>query len=417
MKQFLIILEFELRNYYKRKSFIIFSLFLVIIMAAFLFSPRYIPLIQGMFEDDNAVRETTTLMVNGDIEIDDSYINNLNIYLESESIVAIKTDYTIDEMKNKIGTEDITRGLYINGDNSYVNVVEDIDIYDNASQTIHSIMTINYQNQQLQKYGIDMQDASSIISPEINVEYISTGVNQAESFLYTYILIFMLYIGVITYGQFVVSSIVTEKTSRAMEVLVTSAKPSSFIFAKVIGTGIAGIAQMLLILLSAFIFYNMNIEFWQNNPIVISIFNIPLEMIAYMMIFFVLGLFIYAFLFGAAGSLAARIEDMGTLITPITLLFIISFFITSFSLNGGNIDSTLMYVSSFIPFTSPMAMFSRIAMSVVPPIEIIISIIILIVSTIIIGIVAAKIYCYGVFFYGNKPSIIKTIKYLIKNGN
>ena len=144
--------------------------------------------------------------------------------------------------------------------------------------------------------------------------------------------------------------------------------------------------------------------------IIDSIFNIPTELFVYMLIFFFLGFLIYAFMFGAVGSTASKLEDINTSVMPITMLFIIAFIVVMTSMSSGNVDNTLMKVASFIPFTSPMAMFTRICMSTVPLYEILISIAILIGSTIGVGYVAAKIYRVGVLLYGTTPKIGSIIK-------
>ena len=129
-----------------------------------------------------------------------------------------------------------------------------------------------------------------------------------------------------------------------------------------------------------------------------------------MLVFFILGFLIYAFMFGAVGSTASKLEDINTSVMPITMLFIIAFIVVMTSMSSGNVDNTLMKVASFIPFTSPMAMFTRICMSTVPLYEILISIAILIGSTIGVGYVAAKIYRVGVLLYGTTPKIGSIIK-------
>ena len=88
---------------------------------------------------------------------------------------------------------------------------------------------------------------------------------------------------------------------------------------------------------------------------------------------------------------------------PLTFLFIIAFFVVMFSMSSGSIDNTAMKICSYIPFTSPMAMFTRIAMSTVPFYEIAISIAILIASVFGIGVLSAKIYRVGVLLYGTAP--------------
>ena len=141
-----------------------------------------------------------------------------------------------------------------------------------------------------------------------------------------------------------------------------------------------------------------------------SAFNIPPELLVYMLLFFVLGFLIYAFMFGAVGSTASKLEDINTSVMPLTMLFVVAFVVVMTSMSSGNVDNIVMKVCSFIPFTSPMSMFTRIAMSTVPWYEIVISIVILIASTIGIGVLAAKIYRVGVLLYGTPPKIGAIIK-------
>ena len=94
----------------------------------------------------------------------------------------------------------------------------------------------------------------------------------------------------------------------------------------------------------------------------------------------------------------------------LTFLFIIGFMVVMFSMSSGSVDNILMQICSYIPFTSPMAMFTRIAMSTVPWYEIAISIGILVASTFGIGILSAKIYRVGVLMYGTSPKISNIIK-------
>lgn len=129
-----------------------------------------------------------------------------------------------------------------------------------------------------------------------------------------------------------------------------------------------------------------------------------------MLVFFVLGFFIYAFLYGAIGSTATKLEDINTSVMPITFLFIIAFFVVIFSMSSGNTDNMLMKICSYVPFTSPMAMFTRICMSTVAWYEIAISIAVLVGSTIGIGFISAKIYRIGVLLYGTTPKISSVLK-------
>jgi ABC-2 type transport system permease protein len=129
-----------------------------------------------------------------------------------------------------------------------------------------------------------------------------------------------------------------------------------------------------------------------------------------MMVFFILGFLIYAFMFGAVGSTASKLEDINTSVMPITFTFVAALMVVIISMSSGTVDNMLMIICSYFPLTSPIAMFTRIAMSTVPRYEIAISIIILIASTVGIGILSAKIYRIGVLLYGNPPKIGKLIR-------
>jgi len=226
-------------------------------------------------------------------------------------------------------------------------------------------------------------------------------------------MIMVLYMAILLYGQMVATNVATEKSSRAMELLITSAKPASMMFGKVIASCLAGIIQLVAVFGSAYLFYNINKSTWGNNPIITSLFDMPLYLLVYMLIFFVLGFFVYAFLYGAIGSTASKVEDINTSVMPLTFLFIAAFFAVIFSMSSGNVDNMVMKVCSYIPFTSPMAMFTRIAMSTVPFYEVAISIVILILSVFGIGIISAKIYRVGVLLYGTTPkfrAIIKAVR-------
>lgn len=227
-------------------------------------------------------------------------------------------------------------------------------------------------------------------------------------------MIFALYTVILLYGQMVATNVATEKSSRAMELLVTTARPTSMMFGKVLASCLAGFSQLVLIFGSAILFYNINRAKLQN-PIISSIFDIPIELFIFMIVFFVLGFLIYAFLFGAIGSTASKLEDINTSVMPITFLFIIGFMVVVFSMSGGSIDNLAMKICSYVPFTSPMAMFTRIAMSTVAWYEIAISIAVLVGSVIGIGVLSARIYRVGVLLYGTPPKFMKIMKTVFRD--
>ena len=410
MKQFGKILKFELKYYLKNKVFIGITAFLMVLIAVVMFLPK----ITASFKSNDASADTTSsdfsvMLVKADDMSQADMVRETFAAAFTEYDVQV-TDSDISAIKDKITSGDVECAFVMNGPTDFTYYVDNLSMYDMNCDIATGVLQQIFQMSAMIDGGMTPEEAASVMSIEINGEVESLGKDQMQNFFYTYIMIFALYMVILLYGQMVATNVATEKSSRAMELLITSAKPTAMMFGKVIASCIAGLIQIVAIFGSAFVFYNVNKSQWGDNPIVESIFNIPLELLVFMLVFFVLGFLIYAFMYGAIGSTASKLEDINTSVMPITFLFIIAFMVVIFSMTSGNVDNTAMTVCSYIPFTSPMAMFTRICMSTVPWYEVAISIAILIGSTVGIGFIAAKIYRVGVLMYGTTPKIGNIIK-------
>lgn len=258
--------------------------------------------------------------------------------------------------------------------------------------------------------GMTAEQAGSVMSVQIEKNTESLGVDQMQNYWYTYIMIFALYMVILLYGQMVATNVATEKSSRAMELLITSAKTDQHDVRQGNRLLLCRSYSACAIFGTALVCFSLNKPYWGENMIINSIFNMPPALLGYMLIFFVLGFLIYAFLYGAIGSTASKLEDINTSVMPITMLFVIAFIVVVYSFSAGTVDTLLMKICSFVPFTSPMAMFTRIAMSTVPVYEIVISVAVLAASVIGVGYVSAKIYRVGVLLYGTTPKLGAIIK-------
>lgn len=409
MKQFCKILKFELKSYLTNKVFLGVTLFSIAAIICVLF----FPLISESFKSDTVKDDNLPVMlVCCDNQEEKSLIN--------EAFSSAFSDYSVEfidesenELKNRIINESAECAFFVKSLTDYNYYVNDLSIYDANIAVADEVLKSVYQMSAMINSGMNAEEANKILNPQINHESVTLGTDQMQNFFYSYIMIFALYMVILIYGQMVATNVASEKSSRAMELLITSAKPLSMIFGKVVSSCLAGLIQLVALFGTAFICYNVAGSYWEGNDIVASIFNIPAHLFVYMLVFFLLGFFLYAFLYGAIGSTASKLEDINTSVMPVTFQFIIAFMIDVFSLSTGNVDSILMKICSYIPFTSPIVMFTRITMSSVPLYEIVISIIILAVSVIGIGFASAKIYRAGVLLYGAPPklsSVIKAIK-------
>ena len=408
MKQFGKILKFELKNYAKNKAFVGITIFLMVVIAVVMFFPR----ISAMFKSDDTSDTTTDLSVML-VKADDP----TQADMVKDTFAAAFTDYDVqitnDEIsviKDKITSGDVECAFVMNEATSFTYYVDNLSMYDTNPDIATGVLQQIYQMNAMINGGMTQEDAAGVMSIQIDAQVESLGKDQMQNFFYTYIMIFALYMVILLYGQMVAMSVATEKSSRAMELLITSAKPINMMFGKVLAACMAGLIQLVAVFGSALVFYNVNKSYWGDNGIIDSIFNIPPELFAYMLVFFLLGFLIYAFLYGAISSTVSKLEDINTAVQPVTFLFIFGIMVVMFSMSSGSVDYMLMQICSYIQFTSPKAMITRIAMSTVPWYEIAISIGILIASTFGIGILSAKIYRVVVLMYGTSPKIGNIIK-------
>jgi ABC-2 type transport system permease protein len=278
-------------------------------------------------------------------------------------------------------------------------------------------LTVRYREQLLASYGLASgQIEAAMIQPVItHVETVAeTGKTMEQAFPYTYLLLFLLYMTVMMYGQLVASSVASEKSNRAMEMLITSTRPMNLMFGKVIGSGLAGLTQIGLFFLTAAVFYGINRGAWSDIPIIRSIFQMPAGILAFTILFYLLGYFMYAFLYGALGSLASRTEDINTSIMPVILVIMVAMFISMFGMMAP--ESGILKASSFVPFIAPMAMFVRISMTEVPAWQIALSVAGMFLTIYGTGWLSSRIYRLGVLMYGKPPHAGELLRLLRKAG-
>ncbi|MBP5314013.1 MAG: ABC transporter permease [Eggerthellaceae bacterium] len=413
MKQFKTIMNFELMNFFKNKIFIGITVFLMLLVAIVLFIPRIVDATsQGEEPTPIDPNDLPVVIVTAPNDVmglvlqdvlQQAFEGSYRVEFTHDDAQSIETLITLGAASRAFAFEDWT---------VYTYYVKNISISDYATAVVDGVIQNLYRLNSMVSAGMTPEQAQEIMSIAPTHETINLGVDQTNNFLYTYIMVIALFMIIMLYGQMVASNVASEKSTRAMELLVTSAKPISMMFGKVLAACAAGLVQIALIFGSAIVFYRLNESYWASDEIISSLFNIPPELLIYMLVFFLLGFLLYAFMYGAIGSTASKLEDINTAVMPITFIFIIAYILVIFSLASGSVDNVGMVIFSYVPFTSPMAMFARLAMSVVAWWEIAISIGILVATVVTVGILAARIYRAGVLLYGTKPTFKEMFKML-----
>ena len=194
--------------------------------------------------------------------------------------------------------------------------------------------------------------------------------------------VLLLYGQLFAYGYWVAAGVVEEKSSRVVEVLLATLRPSHLLRGKILGIGLLGLAQLLLIGLVGL--------FASSAVGTLEFPSGAIATVGLVLVWFVLGFFFYATMFAVAGSIVTRQEDLQTTMTPLTILIVGSFFIGLSATS--NPDSTLAVVASLLPFSSPLVMPTRIALGDAATWEVVASIAISVAATAALIPLATKIY-------------------------
>ena len=410
MKHILQVLRFEYLGIIKSKAFIITTVLFLVLIIGMAFLPGLILSIQSSGDEKKTETDKQVIAV-----VDKAYKDENTVKSEfAKSFegykVLISTEDN-DTLSDKVDKQDYAFAVVIDEPLAITYITKNNSLF--ASQTARVAETVKgiYQTTSFEKLGVPAEISAKIISSEPKLSTVTTGTDQTKNYLSAYILMMMIYMAVILYGQLVAQSVVSEKNTRTMEMLITCAKPSHLMFGKVFGSGLAGITQLAVIVCTAVV--SMRFVSMDSLPAELrEMMNFPVDTALYALLFFVLGYFIYSFLLGAFASFASRSEDLNTLISPVMLVIVAVFMIVVIAINSGSVDSTLMIVCSYIPFSAPVAMFARAALSDVSIIEIIISVVIQLVTIYLLGMLASAIYRVGVLMYGKVPKPSAVIKLL-----
>ncbi len=230
-----------------------------------------------------------------------------------------------------------------------------------------------------------------------------------------YILIMVIYIAVIYYPNMIAMEVANEKSSRVMEILISSVSPVKHMFAKIAGIGTLGILQMMTFALAGYLaIKSSGSDLTEGIFSVMGFSEVKFSTFFYAILFFLLGYFLYAVLAALLGSLVSRTEDVQQLMLPMMILIIIASFIAFSGISMP--EATYVTVASYIPFFAPLVMFLRVGLLDIPLWEPLLSIAIMLLTIGLLGWFGARVYRGGVLMYGSSQSL-KDIRRAIKLGN
>lgn len=417
MREFWIIFKQSFMTKAKTKSFIITTL--IMVAGIFLFSnlPKIIETAGKWFSSS----EADVVLIQ---ETDGNLTEKLQRQLTESgaAIEAARTDLSAEQLKSELAEEKIDAFIELAVDETGViqalyttNSMVDTflpGILEDALQSIQSEIKaeqLSLSNEQVAELFAPIHFEKQTVSETAKSE---DELNTAR--ILVYVLMFVIYFAVIIYSSMIATEVATEKSSRVMEILISSVSPVKHMFAKVFGIGTLGIVQIAVYGIAGFAAYQLSSRGEANElSQFFSLGNLEVSTMMYAVVFFLLGYFLYAVLAALLGSLVSRTEDVQQMIMPMSLLIVAAFIIAATGL--GNPELGYLKIASFIPFFTPLVMFLRVGMLDLPLWEPLLAIGIMIVTIGSLGWFGAKVYRGGVLMYGPSRSL-KDLKKAVQLG-
>lgn len=250
-----------------------------------------------------------------------------------------------------------------------------------AIQTNMVAGELNINKEDLQKLQAQSKVDNKVISND-EVYKVSEG-QKIFNYALAYGIIFLMFFIVLNYASQIAMEIASEKTSRVIEMIITSISPIQHIFAKILGVIAVAVTQIILIVLMAVICI-----FAFDLKDLLQGFNVEMNQLSWQII--IVGIMAYVLLAAILGSLTSRIEDLNQSLMPLTLLGMIAFYIAIFTIN--NPDGQLALITSYIPFLAPFQLVVRAQTSGLQIHEVILSSLISIVMVAVLIWIAIKTY-------------------------
>ena len=432
----IIMREFKERVY--KKSFIITTLLMPLLLALVSVAPTLIMLF--------AKGDTKQISV-----IDNSGIVASRLESNEEvNFVILEGGDLQQELKSSLEKEEFGV-LYIGQDivenpnniQLYTNASSSMLLEDNIADQVEQII----KNERLKQYNLEnLQQILDKVEVDITLSTFRNGEDEQSSAsssfassMMGFVLGFVLYFFLVIYGSIVMQSIIEEKNSRILEVLVSTVRPFDMMMGKILGVAAVAATQIvvwgvLIIAMSAFLIPAVlpddimsSVEAMQSGADVTAMAASGIDtgmvtamasmmdtgyiaqIVGLLLLFMVGGFLLYAAMYAAVGASVDEVQDAQQLTTPIMLPIILAFLILTMVMNDPN--SPIVVWCSMIPFTSPIVMMGRIP-SGIPTWEIVLSLVLLYTTFIVMVWVAGKIYRVGIFMHGKKPSFKDLYRWL-----
>lgn len=385
----------------------------------------FAPVIMSYFTDDSITGGTVIVIDEANVDFAKRLETNLTTDIVGLSPLQVQVfDGDAEAARASVKEGDASVAVIVTRSGDALNyelITADGGLMDVTSQRVQSAIATTNIEIAAEKAGVPAHEASALVSlPPVSVQDLGGESNDiAENFsgpIFAIVNIGLIitYVMLLMFGTWIAQGVVEEKASRMMEIMVNAAPPRDLLVGKVLGVLIAGLCQLVPMMLAAGISFAL-------QPRVADLLNINLiqafdmdfaavsfKAISIFLVYFILGYFLYGALFAATGSMVSRQEEVNQAVGPITILVVVGLFLAYVVMAMPN--SLAAKILFLVPLSSPYVALSRILIGNPSAMEIALSLGILAVSGVLAMMLAARVYRTGVLMYGQKPSLLNIFR-------
>lgn len=423
MKKILSVIKREYIQIIRTKGFIIGTILGPVLMAAFIVVPVVVQFIAvDKQETIGIIDGTGEIFMELEKKLDQKLKDGAQRYLLTKFPLKEDLEALKEDLNQKVMRKELSAYIFIpedisgDGEAEFVSEhVSDFDKRENFKRALSNIVI----EKRLKGEGLDPMRISEYMRPVslVTKKVTKKGVERdaGGTFIISYFLVLVLYMTLLFYGQIILRGVIEEKSSRVVEIVLSSLKPFQLMAGKIVGIAAVGFTQYAIWAL-------FGIAASRYSKTILTGFfpaaasfpmpTIPSYILIYFVLFFILGYFLYATMYAAIGSMVNSEKEAQQLIMPVVMFLVVPILLMMFVIRSP--DSTFSVVLSLIPFFAPILMLLRICVLLPPFPQIAASILLLFLSIVLMIWLVAKIYRVGILMYGKRPGfgeILKWIRY------
>jgi len=448
MRKFLAIVKREYVQRVRSKMFLVVTVAAPLMFALFTVAPAFIAGIKSGGPTRVAVVDETGRMyervreslLNGPDEDEESAeaqaanaVNqNRSDRMKRAAAAAGEQGYAVEQVE--VGghdIEEVKRGLNerVKGDelDGYLVIPPDVlttgaaefyarntgDVFTNGQ--IADRLTKAVREQRMVERHINPADMREITQPvKVKTKKVGEGREEAEDTGQGFYLVFgvgfVIYLTILMYGQVILGAVIEEKETRIAEILFSSIRSFPLMMGKLIGVSLVALTQFAIwgLMFAAFALYG--VAKLAEQGMAIPLPHVPASVFAYLVLFFLLGYFIYATIYALVGSMVTTTQEGGQLAMPIILLLVLGFYMAFPVIRSPN--SPFAFWVSMVPFFAPITMLVRIVTQTPPFWQIALSLAIGFSTVVLLLWLAARVYRVGMLMYGKRATIPEVLKWI-----